>query len=153
MAFRGVFLKNKPNLLLPCLVFFNGSYLLLRIKHKFLSVVCEALHPSSLTFLPTSSQFFAPGAPNHFRLPSSFLVAPFPIMQLPCASVFVCALSISGLERLSSQLFLGGFTLRFSSSVASSVKPPLTATLDTHDRVGQRCFCSYLGTFWLSSHS
>ena len=64
---------------------------LLRIKHKFLSVVYEALYPSSLTFLPMPSQFFAPGAPNHFRLPSPFPVAPFPIMRLLCASVSVCS--------------------------------------------------------------
>lgn len=88
---------------------------LFRKKHKFLSILCKALHPSGLTFLPTPPLIFAPGTPNCFCLPSPLLVGPCP-HHAASLSQCLCVCSIPGLECLSSQSSLGGLTLRFSLS-------------------------------------
>lgn len=154
-AFRGVFLKERPNPVTALLHLFQWLHCLLRTKCKCLSIVHRALGPSGLTFLPTSSHVPLLVAHEH---QTTFIPFPIPHWTLSPSCSFsslsqcLCLWSIPRLERLSSQPFLGGLFSEMQLKCHLFQEASPTTPLHTHDRVGQGCFCSYPGASGISPH-
>lgn len=151
---RRIFLKykSKPVIstlqILPRLLVVFSEY-----STNSLVQFSKALHPSSLTFLPTISHFFVPGTPNCISrpFPVSLNPVPFILLLIPLSSTFVCLL-FPGKNVCLLDLPWVSYSPRISSSVTSSRKPLLIAPVHMHNRVGQRRFCSYPETSGLSRH-
>lgn len=150
-AFRGVFLKNKPNPVTPLLGIFQRP--LLAFSEKSTNSLVHFARLST----PLASLFFPP--PSHIcPRNTKLLLSPFPVPRWPlppsCSfsrPVSLCVLyPWAGMPVFS---ILLGWAHSEIQLVTSFGKPPLTTTLLlSHNRVGQGRFCSYLGTSLLSPH-